>query len=80
MWKKQRNPQLRILPLTQIWLKVCTVEIVVRELEKSAIKIEPSRIIMEGDTLLTQYYVPQWSLKYVNESKFEQIFLYLNYG
>ena len=24
---------------------------------------------MEGDTLLTQYYVPQWSLKYVNESK-----------
>ena len=45
------------------------MQIIVRELEKSAITITPKHIFMEGDTVLTQYIVPKWSLKYINESK-----------
>ena len=32
-------------------------------------KIIPDKIIMEGETVLTQYIVPYWSLNYINQSK-----------
>ena len=31
-------------------------------------KIIPDKIIMEGETVLTQYIVPYWSLNYINQS------------
>ena len=40
----------------------------VRELERGAMKITPDLIMMEGETVLTQYIIPYWSLDYVNTS------------
>ena len=40
----------------------------VRELERGAMKITPDKIMMEGETVLTQYIIPYWNLEYVNKS------------
>ena len=42
---------------------------IVRELERSAIRIVPDLIMMERDTVLTQYTIPYWSLQYLNQCK-----------
>ena len=40
----------------------------VRKLERGAMKITPDMIMMEGETVLTQYIIPYWNLDYVNKS------------
>lgn len=40
-----------------------------RKLDRSAIKILPESIFMEGDTVLVQYIVTKWSLNSKNSSK-----------
>ena len=41
---------------------------IVRDLERGAMKITPDKIMMEGETVLTQYIIPYWNLDYVNKS------------
>ena len=46
--------------------QVCTVNLIVRKLESSVMSILPSRLVMEEDTVLTQYIVKNWTLTYIN--------------
>ena len=50
----------------------------VRELERGAMKITPDKIMMEGETVLTQYIIPYWNLEYVNKSNIIDHPLYWN--
>ena len=58
----------------------CLVELVVPPLDQYGVVITPKNIEMKGQTVLTQYIVPHWQLRYMNESelmKIERIFLIL---
>ena len=50
-------------------LQKCLVEIVVPTLDQYGVVITPKNIVMKGQTVLTQYIVPHWQLRYRNESK-----------
>ena len=50
------------------FIKVCTVQIAARGLEKSDIYLYPDQVFMEGETVLTQYIIPYWDLDYTNTS------------
>ena len=50
-------------------LQICSVNLVVRELEWSVVKITPDRLTMESETVLTQYIIKNWTLAYRNISK-----------
>ena len=41
----------------------------VREFQNLLMKIQPEEIVMEGDTVLTQYIITHWILVYTNLSK-----------
>ena len=47
----------------------CSVEIVVKNLDKFGVRITPNTVKMLGETILTQYIVNAWTLTYKNESK-----------
>ena len=49
-------------------LQVCTVNLIVRKLETSVMKITPHIITMESETVLTQYIITNWTLAYNNAS------------
>ena len=40
----------------------------VRDLESSVVKITPDLLIMESETVLTQYIIMNWTLAYKNIS------------
>ena len=44
-------------------LKLCTVDLEIRELERSTINLVPEMVFMEGDTVLVQYIISRWSLQ-----------------
>jgi len=48
----------------------------VRDLEKKVLMITPDSIMMEGDTVLTQYIILSWKLDYVNQSMLFYIYIY----
>ena len=43
---------------------MCTVNLIVRKLETSVMKITPNIIAMESETELTQYLITNWTLAY----------------
>ena len=43
--------------------KLCTVDLEIRELERSTINLVPEMVFMEGDTVLVQYIISRWSLQ-----------------
>ena len=43
---------------------MCTVNLIVRKLETSVMKITPNIIAMESETELTQYIITNWTLAY----------------
>ena len=45
------------------------MEVVVPPLDQYGVFITPKNIEMKGQTVLTQYIVPHWQLRYRNESK-----------
>ena len=45
---------------------MCTVNLIVRKLETSVMKITPNIIAMESETELTQYLITNWTLTYNN--------------
>lgn len=49
----------------------------VRDLEKRVLMITPDSIMMEGDTVLTQYIILSWKLDYVNQSMLFYIYIYI---
>ena len=51
-------------------LKKCTVDLEVRKLEQSSVELIPNLILMESETVLTQYIIASWSLVYKDESKY----------
>ena len=66
--KKMKN----LTPVTILWfdpyvffipLKLCTVDLEIRELERSTINLVPEMVFMEGDTVLVQYIISRWSLQ-----------------
>jgi len=57
--------QLQLYPFDT---QTCTAIMIVRELEWSSMVITPDQIVMEGETVLTQYIIPFWSLSYVNQT------------
>ena len=48
--------------------KVCTVDMALRDLDKSSINMVPDEIIMESDTILVQYIIKSWKLQNKNPS------------
>ena len=40
--------------------KVCTVDLIVRLLETSVMKVTPNKLMMESGTVLTQYIITNW--------------------
>ena len=44
----------------KIYIKVCTVDLIVRLLETSVMKLTPNNLMMESDTVLTQYIITNW--------------------
>ena len=47
----------------------------VQELDRKSMKISPNKLRMIGKTILTQYYITQWSLEYKDKGKdFLQLF------
>ena len=49
--------------------QICAVNLVVRDLESSVVKITPDLLTMESETVLTQYIIMNWTLAYNNISK-----------
>ena len=49
--------------------EICWVNLVVRELERSVVKMTPDLLTMESETVLTQYIIKNWTLAYRNISK-----------
>ena len=47
---------------------MCTVNLIVRNLETSVMEIRPHLITMESETVLTQYLITNWTLAYKNAS------------
>ena len=47
----------------------------VRDLEKKVLMITPDSIMMEGETVLTQYIILSWKLDYVNQSMLFYIYI-----
>ena len=45
------------------------MNLVVRELERSVVKMTPDLLTMESETVLTQYIIKNWTLAYRNISK-----------
>ena len=44
--------------------QLCTVDMEIRELERSTINLVPELVFMESDTVLVQYIISSWSLQY----------------
>ena len=51
-------------------LQLCTVDMEIRELERSTISLVPELVFMESDTVLVQYIISSWSLQYRNHSEY----------
>ena len=51
--------------------QTCTVNLQVNEYKKKIMKIVPETIEMLSTTVLTQYFVTDWSLVYKNEGDFD---------
>ena len=49
----------------------------VRDLEKKVLMITPDSIMMEGETVLTQYIILSWKLDYMNQSMLFYIYIYV---
>ena len=49
-------------------LQLCTVDMEIRELERSTVNLVPEMVFMESDTILVQYIVSDWSLQLRSES------------
>ena len=49
----------------------------VRDLEKKVLMITPDSIMMEGETVLTQYIILSWKLDYMNQSMLFYIYIYI---
>jgi len=45
----------------------CSVDLEVRELEQFSMRLIPDMMLMESDTVLTQYIISSWSLVYRND-------------
>ena len=59
--------QLQLYPFDT---QLCTVEMEIRELERSTVDLEPENVFMESETLLVQYIISHWSLSFRNSSTF----------
>ena len=46
----------------------CTMDLELRELERSSIRLLPKDVMMESETVLTQYIISKWSIQYKSES------------
>ena len=47
----------------------CTMDLELRELERSSILLMPKDVVMESETVLTQYIISKWSLQYKSEGR-----------
>jgi hypothetical protein len=47
--------------------KRCTANIEIRDLERSITQVTPNEILMEGNTVLTQYIITFWKLDYIDK-------------
>ena len=50
-------------------IQLCTVDMEIRELERSTISLVPETVFMESDTVLVQYIISSWSLQHRNDSE-----------
>ena len=44
-------------------LQLCTVDMEIRDLEKTTISLVPELVFMESDTVLVQYIISSWLLE-----------------
>ena len=49
--------------------QLCTVDMEIREPERSTISLVPELVFMESDTVLVQYIISSWSLQLRNASE-----------
>ena len=45
------------------------MDLELRELERSSILLVPKDVVMESETVLTQYIISKWSLQYKSEGR-----------
>ena len=50
-----------------IFTQRCTTNIEIRNLERSITQVTPHEILMEGNTVLTQYIITHWKLDYIDK-------------
>ena len=51
------------------YAQLCTVDMEIRDLEKTTISLVPELVFMESDTVLVQYIISSWSLQHRNASE-----------
>jgi len=61
--------QLQMYPFDS---QVCSVILKVRSLEASVVTLLPKTIVMESDTVLTQYVIMNWTLDYINAEDYDE--------
>lgn len=56
-------------------MKVCFVHLVLKDFDQETVQLRPEEMIMNSKTELSQYFINQWQLSYLDEGK---SFIYQN--
>ena len=52
-----------------VFCQVCHVHMVLKEFDQETTQLTPDEMIMNSKTELTQYYIKQWQLTYIDIGK-----------
>ena len=56
-------------------MKVCFVHLVLKDFDQETVQLRPDQMIMKSKTELSQYFINQWQLSYLDQGRFiDQIF------
>ena len=56
-------------------MEVCFVHLVLKDFDQETVQLKPDQMIMKSKTELSQYFINQWQLSYLDQGRFiDQIF------
>ena len=50
-------------------MEVCYVHLVLKDFDQETAQLRPDKMIMNSKTELTQYFINQWQLTYLDQGK-----------
>ena len=50
-------------------MKVCFVHLVLKAFDQKTVQLRPEAMIMDSKTELSQYFINQWQLSYLDEGE-----------